>query len=134
MADFVGRWRLERQIDDHTTGHALHFSGEAVLTPDGSDLSYAETGQLMLPGQSAVHATRTYTWRASPGGVRVFFSDGGYFHAFDPDATCSSDRHWCDPDTYVATYSFLQWPVWQADWRVQGPRKDYLSRSTYSRF
>ena len=41
--------------------------------------------------------------------------------------------HWCDPDTYKVRYDFREWPLWRAEWRVTGPRKDYVMRSVYTR-
>ncbi len=133
LADFVGHWRIERQIEDHASGQPLSFSGRATLTDEGGCLLYEEAGTLVMPGQAGFHATRRYTWREVPGAIQVYFDDGRYFHSFDPNAAAPEDRHWCDPDTYEARYSFEYWPLWQADWRVRGPRKDYVSRTSYSR-
>ena len=65
-------------------------------------------------------------------GIAVFFADGRAFHRFVPAADTVEADHWCDPDTYKVRYDFSRWPVWQAEWRVTGPRKDYVMQSVYT--
>ncbi|WP_439124301.1 DUF6314 family protein [Marivita sp.] len=131
LVAFRGAWDLARIITDHRSGTMSRFDGTAVFTPDDDGLSYFESGQLYLPGQSPFQAERRYHWREVEGVIHVFFDDGRFFHSFDdahPAAT-----HWCDPDTYDVAYDFTEWPKWRSTWNVLGPRKAYEMINDYTR-
>ncbi len=132
LAQFEGVWRLERQIEDATRG-PMRLEGEAVLAHSGHRLVYTETGVLMIPGQPALAATQRYIWQSRAGWVSIRFSDGRPFHGF-PLRTASAEAvHQCDPDRYQVSYAFAGWPNWSSEWRVRGPRKDYVMLSSYRR-
>lgn len=132
--DFAGAWRIDRRIDDRLAGQAGHFGGTAVLTPDGPDgLDYSEEGTLRLGGGTPLFASRRFLWRFAKGQVDVRFADGAPFHAFTPEGQGAGTDHPCGADFYRVAYDFSRWPVWSAVWTVTGPRKDYVSASTYSR-
>ncbi|MEC3861670.1 DUF6314 family protein [Mesobacterium sp. TK19101] len=126
LADFEGRWRLERVIEDRLGGPA-RFSGEAAFVPDGIGLVYEERGWLDAPA-GRFQAERRYLWREDGQGIVVCFDDGRFFHRIGAEAA-----HWCEADDYRVRYDFSGWPVWRAVWRVTGPRKDYLMDSVYRR-
>ena len=130
LADFQGLWRLDRVIRQADGAEAV-FAGSARFTPVAAGLAYDEAGQLVLSGQPPMQATRRYLWRAEGGRIAVDYADGKAFHDFDPQA--AEARHFCDPDTYLVRYDFTGWPRWRAEWRVTGPRKDYLLISDYKR-
>ncbi|MFT3689274.1 DUF6314 family protein [Paenirhodobacter sp.] len=126
LADFEGEWLIRRQIDDRLAGQVGQFTGRAVL----ADGVWAESGVLMLGG-AQFPAARRYLWTQQGGRIAVAFADGRPFHDFAPDAPEAS--HWCDPDDYRVRYDFAAWPLWRAEWRVRGPRKNYTMTSDYSR-
>ncbi|WP_212525814.1 DUF6314 family protein [Actibacterium sp. MT2.3-13A] len=133
LADFEGRWRLEREIDDAKAGQRARFSGTATFTREAAGgLLCDEAGTLILPGQPPLAAARRYLWRAEGGDIAVFFHDGRPFHLIAPGARPEAG-HDCPPDLYQVRYDFRRWPEWRAEWRVSGRRKDYLMRSTYAR-
>lgn len=133
LGDFKGGWRLTRQIDD-ARGPDATFTGTALFSPLGGDgLELVEQGRLVLRGQGAFQAERRYIWKQEGASVAVYFADGRDFHRFDPQGGTAQADHWCDPDTYEVQYDFTGWPVWEAQWRVTGPRKDYVMRSVYTR-
>ncbi len=132
FGDFAGDWRLSRDIAAPDGTPQGRFEGVARFVPDAGGYAYAEAGTLVLPGAAPMRAERRYRWQPEDGRIAVSFADGRAFHAFDPSATAEAD-HWCDPDTYRVAYDFGAWPLWTATWRVSGPRKDYLSVSTYRR-
>lgn len=129
LEEFAGLWRIVRQI--RQPGGDAGFAGTARFTPDGAGLHYREEGLLTLPAAPPMRAEREYLWRSDGAGIAVFFADGRAFHRFDPAAPEAS--HWCDPDDYQVRYDFTAWPGWRAEWRVTGPRKDYVMVSDYSR-
>ncbi|MDD8022358.1 MAG: DUF6314 family protein [Paracoccaceae bacterium] len=128
LADFLGDWRLEREIVQGD-GMTARFIGRAQFRPEGAGLQYHETGHLQLSGLKPMLAERRYLWRQDGARICVDYPDGRAFHCFDPADPQAT--HWCDPDDYRVLYGFDTWPDWQARWRVRGPRKDYTMLSTY---
>jgi hypothetical protein len=123
---FAGAWEIERAIEDVRDGRTGRFVGRATFTPVPGGLAYREEGRLALGDAPAMTATRDYLWRDGGAGViEVYFGDGRFFHRFLPDEPEPADVHACPPDTYRVRYDFAGWPVWRAEWRVTGPRKDY---------
>jgi hypothetical protein len=134
LAAFAGLWQIERDIDDRRAGRGGRFAGEGAFTPDADGLAYAEAGTLTLIGAPPMTATRRYRWReAGAGFIEVRFEDGRLFHRFDAEEAAPAAEHDCPPDRYRVRYDFSRWPQWQAEWRVSGPRKDYLALSRYRR-
>lgn len=127
LDDFRGSWSLERIIT-HEGGGQARFSGHATWTTDGDGLAYFEQGQLAMDDQPPVVAQQRYLWQSD---LTVLFSDGRFFHRVPPQG--GETRHWCDPDTYVGHYDFDQWPDFQVQWQVQGPKKSYRMISNYQR-
>jgi len=133
LADFEGVWRLERRIEDTLAGESWHLTGHARFAPVEGGYDYVEMGTLCGPGGQVMQAERRYLWRAVDGGVDVFFADGGFFHHI-PEAVAQPEaEHLCGADLYRVRYDFTGWPRWQAEWRVRGPRKDYLLHSFHAR-
>lgn len=132
LFSFTGAWTLARTIEDARAARAGTFTGEARFTPVEGGLAYEEAGTLAFPDAPPMQASRRYLWRAGgAGGIDVLFDDGRFFHSFDPAAPAPDAEHACAPDTYRVRYDFSRWPLWRAEWRVIGPRKDY---SMLSRF
>ena len=124
--DLVGVWGLTRTVKDHLKKDTATFNGTAEITIDGT---YTETGQLKLSHGGFFMATRTYIWAPVGNHIEVFFQDGRPFHVIRFDQP--EDRHYCDPDIYDVQYDFTNFPVWNSQWRVKGPRKDYVMASCY---
>jgi len=131
LEDFTGAWRLSRVIEDARAGQIVHLEGRALFTPDEAGLVCEESGKLQLPGQAPLQATRRFLWRRAEGGIAVHFEDGRFFHLIGPGLNPEA-MHDCPPDLYRVAYDFSRWPDWSTRWRVEGPRKDYAMRSTYS--
>ncbi|MCV2865348.1 DUF6314 family protein [Albidovulum sediminicola] len=131
LADFAGRWRIERDILDQRAGQQGRFEGTATFSPEGAGLRYAEEGSLTLGAGAPVRAVRDYLWAEAGGRIAVAFADGRPFHDFAPDDPGAT--HFCAPDHYEVRYDFSRWPDWTAEWTVRGPRKDYTMVSRYSR-
>ena len=131
--DFGGTWRIDRTIHDAKSGSVGRFTGVAEFVADGDGMIYREDGQLMLGNGPAMKATRAYHWHQDGGQIVVHFEDGRDFHRFTPNAQSDRAEHFCDPDTYRVKYDFADWPEWRCEWRVHGPRKDYVMVSHYRR-
>ncbi len=132
-ARFQGHWRLDRHIHDFDAGWTGRLIGWASFSPVPGALAYAEAGELTLGGLT-LRASRTYRWSfPAPDRVEIAFDDGRFFHAFDPRADVSVATHHCDPDRYDVTYHLADPHHWRAEWRVEGPRKDYRLVTHYRR-
>lgn len=127
LADFAGDWVLDRVIDP-VQGPSGRFEGTARWTPDATGLLYEEQGTLQLEGHAAMAAHRRYHWHPD---LWITFEDGRRFHQVP--ALGGQSRHWCDPDTYLATYDFEDWPQFSVRWSVHGPQKDYQMTTVYSK-
>jgi hypothetical protein len=126
LLSFAGVWQLERVIEDVRAARTGRLTGEARFEPDADGLAYAEEGTLVFPGAAPVRASRRYLWRdGGAGTIDVWFEDGRFFHRFDAEDPAPAATHDCPPDLYRVRYDFRDWPRWQAEWRVTGPRKDY---------
>lgn len=135
---FEGRWTLTRQIADHWGGQSGHLEGQAHFrtTAIPRQLAYDEEGILMMPGQPAIKATRTYFWSASDVDstrIDIHFSDGRFFHSLHPQKHRDEAEHLCANDLYKVRYLFENKDKWLAIWSVKGPRKNYNMTSLYIR-
>lgn len=133
LADFKGRWRISRRIEAGGASGSGLFDGIAVFTGFEGGLTYKEAGELRLPEQSGMQASREYIWREGAGGVDVCFEDGSDFHHIDLASNVVTAWHDCHPDFYEVSYNFTHWPNWRAIWRVRGPAKDYTMITDYCR-
>lgn len=134
LGDFAGAWAVSRRVDDRLAGQVVQAEGQVVLKPgDGGDLIYDEVLSLHIPGRAAMKATRRYLWRSDDEGIRVCFDDGRFFHRITLGAAESADTHDCPPDLYAGRYDFSRWPHWSAEWKVSGPRKDYVMTTVFMR-
>jgi len=130
---FKGDWTLSRHIFDLDSQWLGRFEGQAIIIETEKGLHYHEEGKLQFGGLTAMTATRDYIWTLPDAKtVRVLFEDGKHFHDFDPTEPRPQATHYCDPDEYDVTYDFRKWPEWRAEWRVEGPKKDYRMVSMYS--
>ena len=133
-ADFIGRWQIDRRIDDRHAGQTGTLAGTATFAPGGDGgLIYDERGTLRLGTGTPLEATRRYLWRFGAGGVEVRFADGAPFHAFVPAGRAAGTAHLCGADLYEVAYDFSGFPEWQAVWTVRGPRKDYTATTRHRR-
>ena len=136
LQDFAGLWQVDRVIDDARAGQRITGQGQARFTPgaDLAELVYDEDMVLSLPGQSQpLRGTRRYLWAELAGDIEIRFEDGRRLQRISLKTAPVRDVHLCDPDRYDGQYRFGDWPLWQAIWRVTGPRKDYVMTSTYRR-
>jgi len=133
LAPFAGRWTIRRDIFDLESNWTGKFEGVGLFEPSDRGLAYLEQGELRFAGLPAFRATRGYHWHAEHGQIIVEFEDGRFFHRFDPALRDTQASHFCDPDTYDVRYVFDLPDKWRAEWRVEGPRKDYRMVTNYTR-
>lgn len=132
LAAFEGQWAFARRIE-HADGMIDHAQGQACFAPDPAGLWQDEQGVLTLARGGAFRFERRYLWQAQGGLIHTRFADGRAFHDFDPALARPQASHDCAPDTYTVAYDFTDWPVWRAQWHVQGPNKAYWMITRYHR-
>lgn len=118
---------------------------------------YSESGEFITQRGLKMKATRQYVYRYSrtSDAISVWFvkPDGGsavdyFFHKLDfrdtstgidsdPEVWSASGYHLCVADNYNAIYSFRlrdsKITEWHAVFDVDGPKKDYTAKATYTR-
>jgi hypothetical protein len=129
---FEGGWIMERTIEDFRAQEGGALDGVAHFTAAADGLLYAEEGWLTFGGKPRVRAQRRHEWRCGGANtIEVRFEDGRFFHRFRADEPNPAAVHDCPPDQYSVRYAFALWPLWRTQWRVRGPRKDYLMITDY---
>ncbi|MEL6583181.1 MAG: DUF6314 family protein [Pseudomonadota bacterium] len=136
MRRFAGEWHLRRDITDLDSRWQGRLVGKAWFfrTGDLERLDYLEEGLLTFAGLKEVTATRRYIWRfPSRDRIDVSFEDDRPFHSFNPLLPEDTADHVCAADLYEVRYLFHDEAHWTAEWRVEGPRKDYRTVTRYRR-
>jgi dimethylaniline monooxygenase (N-oxide forming) len=140
LALLRGNWAIDRQIQP-----GGHFVGTAAFTQRSADsLLYREFGKLTLDSGAVLRGENGYVYSLRNGNVEVSFADGPSrgMHFIDislPDdrpnvlPVASVDRHQCRLDTYDATFNMETSAAFEITYTVRGPKKGYVSRSTYRR-
>jgi hypothetical protein len=131
--DFLGDWRITREITDFRLREGGRLEGLARFTPEGEGLRYHESGMLSFAGGAPIRAERSYLWHFTEIEVQVAYADGAPFHSFSRAGGHEATPHLCGEDLYRGTYSFVAFPAWEVTWSVEGPRKDYRSVTRYTR-
>jgi hypothetical protein len=119
-AQLIGRWVVERRIEDLTTGARGEFRGEATIDAD----RWVEHGRLKF---GAYDGPATRHLRITPDG-NVTFDDGRPFHRLAPRA-----EYRCGEDLYEAEYRVLSPDAFDVVWTVTGPHKHQRLESAYRR-
>ncbi|MEH0109043.1 DUF6314 family protein [Tersicoccus sp. MR15.9] len=136
LAWFVGRWSMERRLDDRRAGRAYTVTGTALFRTTDVDgvLAYEETGELAGDGQPPAPVQRQLTWH-DEGGARVLlrFADGREYLHLDLSDGHADGVHPCAPDTYLSTLTVEDDDAWSETWDVTGPAKDYTALTRYRR-
>ncbi|SMX32256.1 DUF6314 family protein [Octadecabacter ascidiaceicola] len=130
LSAFIGRYSVSRRIDDRHAQIETLFDGQAEIAVQGDGAIYREVGHLIV-GDQRFEAERRYLWHEDAERIFVSFEDGRAFHDFDPTLGGQASEHLCGEDMYRGAYDFSEWARWSVTWNVQGPRKDYMSTTSY---
>lgn len=136
-----GKWRFERDVSGKDGGK---MQGTAVFRAcDTGVLHYAEHGVFHQEGNPQPFKThREYLYRMEENGqLCVYFKDGEsmeparLFHeiVFREGSRKATGGHYCKPDQYDAAYEFLSPKEFLITYQVKGPRKDYSSRTLFTK-
>lgn len=108
--------------------------GQAEFVPVGGDLQYQENGTLRL-GAHHGRAEQYYRYDFPSGNARasVSFRDGRPFHDLDLSEGQATVTHVCGQDLYDGHFTAIDACHWQSVWAVEGPRKDQVIVTLYTR-
>jgi hypothetical protein len=130
-----GAWDLDRTIE----GKATMVGIAEFKRLDAGMLKYREEGRIQWADGQAFDGHRDYLFERAPGGFTVLFAETpprrfhGIAIARDGDALVGSAAHLCVADHYDSLYRFLADGSFVIAHVVNGPRKDYLSRTVFRR-
>ncbi len=132
-----GRWQLSRDISG---SHIAHVTGTAVFekTLNPYELKYSEEVTIVLAEGKKLNGHQRYIYRLeNDNQLNVYFNESErLFHSVEcislKNGVEHKASHYCQPDTYITSYV---WGVssFQIEHRVSGPKKDYISRTTYNK-
>ena len=128
--DLLGRWELDREIDDRAAAERHRVDG--VLTLElvaPGRVRWSETGRWRHPTGDVDVRRDLWLVHEPADGWWVRFDDERDFHPWSPGEPVV---HPCAPDTYrgVVTGTADSWTV---VWEVTGPRKDYTMTTRLTR-
>lgn len=120
----LGRWRIEREVDDRRAGERHAIDGVLEITDEGDRLRWEERMVWHRPAGD-VDVRRGLWLVPTDDGWWVRFEDGRDFHPWRPGEAVV---HPCAPDTYAGEVGgdVRRWVV---TWRATGPAKDYTMTS-----
>lgn len=132
---FEGRWQLERGI---LPGGAMR--GEAkFISVSKVEFNYMEQGVLTLDHGDVIHdVTRSYIYKLEDDHIQVFYADGSddgaLFHVlkFENEREAQAE-HLCGEDFYRSHYAFDLPDCFTITHEVKGPKKDYVSKTIFTR-
>lgn len=144
-AYFLGAWQFNRTM--HTSDGVLIGSAEGIAHFDeqasADHLHYHETGKLLLAADARVisFSKRFDYLLEAPHALHVFFADGpqageSYQHyQFDPQryALLPVNTHICVADHYNGSYQLVDDDHFDLHTRIDGPHKDYVVLTQFSR-
>jgi len=131
----AGAWRLDREIP----GSAWMRGSATFRRLSDGRLEYAEQGRVRLPDGSVFDGSRRYGFERADGGFAVYFAPGPprLFHRIeivdDGAELVGTASHLCAADTYHSRYAFRPDGSFLVEHVVRGPRKDYVSRTVFTR-
>lgn len=128
--ELVGRWDLERTVEDRRHGRRGTVSGALDVATGAGGLVWAESGLLEWQGRT-VPVHRTLHLRPAEGTWVVTFEDGRPFHPWAPGRWVD---HLCGADHYrgLVEVSADRQQV-DVTWVTTGPGKDDVLRTRLTR-
>lgn len=137
----LGRWRIERWVDDHRSGARGSFEGDVTFVEarpcsggtGGDRALYREVGEMRW-GAYTGPAARSLDYERVPGAtVMVHFADGRLFVGLDLRSGAWRAVHVCGADRYEITTLVCSRDIVEERWRVRGPAKSYDAVATLFR-
>jgi hypothetical protein len=127
--ELVGEWTIDRQVSDLRAGIVGAFTGTLLVTADGDDFRWDESGTLHWSDYSGT-AERHLLLRRHDGAWWMCFADGRLFH---PWQVGGEVVHPCAADVYRGAIEPTGADEFTIRWDVTGPSKRQLIVSRMTR-
>lgn len=137
FARLAGDWALDRTMQP-----GGRFRGEAIVRPAGPDLLlYQEAGTTTLDNGAQLRSFQSYQFRLVGNAIQVLFDETPprLFHVLNIEPAgghglgAAHSHHRCGADDYNSSYEFDADGVTRIVHRVFGPRKNYVSETSFKR-
>lgn len=135
LKELIGSWSYEREFDNGSSS-----SGFASFERNKSnELEYSETGTLKLITGATLKGKRKYYFSANRNKLEIYFFENPktLFQSFElnlkGNALSGKAIHQCGSDHYESEYIFEANGRFRITHKVRGPKKIYVSKTTYSR-
>lgn len=132
-----GEWRFYRTIEPH--GHAQGIAQFSPMDNQENCLYYQEHGQFFQNEQQYFKMQRDYIYVCAENTIDIYHArtgiQGDFFLkvVFESYTTAAIATHLCQQDLYQATFSLINEQNFQVEYRVNGPKKNYLIHTKYQK-
>jgi hypothetical protein len=141
LSFLAGLWRVDRRIEDFTTGITGSFNGTASFTmpqdrlfeAEPEELIYCEVGELQFGHFSGSSQRELKFSRGENNELHVSFADGRAFVDLDLSGGVASCSHVCGSDQYEVSYNVHSPTIIEEQWHVKGPTKNYRAFTILTR-
>ena len=131
-SDIIGEWKITRSIEDRLGKKYFTLDGVATFTNNANLYYYNETGIIKSESfQSKAH--QDYLWIVTKEGWKIKFRDGTHFYDLELARQEQDVYHKCKNDIYHGKFLLNLPNDIKVSWNVNGPRKDYVSRTYYKK-
>ncbi len=134
----VGRWQIDRDINDMKAGQLWQLQGQGTFTPSCQPHQLFFEEELIFVADShgkitagTMRAQQKYIWRKGKRGWEIFFADERFFVALNDSDAEQDVTHYCGDDVYSGNFTFYTQDYFQVIWQVAGPTKNYRSVSHF---
>lgn len=135
-----GRWKLTRTIKDYLNNAVTTGKGVATflsIRMDQAVLHYREDLKVFFSNGVNTDTYREYLYKLEEGKIKVYFQGGPdtgkFFHELTFTDKTATGEHLCVKDDYKASYVFHSDHRFDIVYQVDGPKKNYESKSQYTR-
>lgn len=130
-----GTWEFERIIEGHGTAQGMATFKKHAVNPQ--TLNYQESGIFHNLAQQAFKVHREYIYQFEHEHIHVYHARCGektdfFFELLlNTEEQQGAGHHLCVQDHYQAFYQFINTHQFQLNFKVNGPKKDFLIETHY---
>lgn len=130
-----GRWLLERGVTSSNGLENLRAKGESRLIQENKNLLVYQEALEVQTNTKTLDSSRTYYYEYDPqrGKCFKYFDDRRLFYELMFKNGIISGYHQCIDDAYKAKYIIENELCFILEYKVLGPKKNYLIENVYSR-
>jgi hypothetical protein len=123
-----GTWKITKTLGD--LGIA---SGEAKIIPNQEGYLHYREDVLITINNSEVKGYKEYLYSMKDDVLSKHFTDLNLFYHLNLGQYSATGHHQCSEDHYDASYAFLADNSFTLEYKVHGPKKDYIISTEFVR-